>query len=636
MIVPMKWMTLVALKEDEESILHALQSLSAVQVVQTGEEAVCEAPDMLNSAENQVQKLSGSLQLLRPYAQKKSMFQPRPEVSVAALRDSVAGALEYGEQIEAISRDKATLRAQKEKAAQLIAALEPWAALETPIENIRETAGTGLFTGMLATESLFRLDELSDCAAVQVFDGVNAHAVLLLCQKADADRVESLLKQLEWNDFSFPQMEGTPRQAIDALDAQIKGFEAQEEAADTQLRALAQKRDEIEGAVDAAAIERDRLYAKAATGKTASAFLLEGWVRSDRVQEVEAAVSSVTDAYHMEMRDPTEEEVPPSVVQNNEYVTPYEAVTNLYSRPDPRSMDATPYMAPFYFLLFGMMVSDTGYGLVLAIGCFLFLKFMKPTGMTGMLTRVIMMGGISTILWGFLIGSFFGMDFDTVFGTANVFPLLLDPMSDPISMLFLCFGLGGIHILFGMVLKMKASFAQGDWKTAIFDTLSWIMVIIGLVLLLAVPSISTVGGVIAILGALTILFMKGRGKRNPLKRIVSGLAELYNVSGYLSDVLSYARLFALGIATGVIGSVFNTLGGMLMGADNIVLDILLTAIAIVLLIFLHLFNVGINTLGAFVHCARLQYIEFYGKFYETGGREFKPLRYNTRHVKVVS
>ena len=209
-------------------------------------------------------------------------------------------------------------------------------------------------------------------------------------------------------------------------------------------------------------------------------------------------------------------------------------------------------------------------------------------------------------------------------------------------MLILCFGLGVLHILFGVSLKIKMSFDAGDWQTAVFDNLSWILIIIGLIMFAGAsavqglpPVVSKIGLVLAVIGAVMILLFKGREKKNVVSRTVSGLGELYQVTSYLSDILSYARLFALGIATGVIASVFNQLCGMLMGSPNIILKILGTLIACVLLVGLHLFNLAINTLGAFVHCARLQYVEFYGKFYEAGGRTFQPLGYTAKHVRLT-
>ena len=350
----------------------------------------------------------------------------------------------------------------------------------------------------------------------------------------------------------------------------------------------------------------------------------------------------MTDAFYLDVREPEEDEVPPSFVENSAFVTPFEQVTNLYSRPDPKGIDATPYMAPFYVLLFGMMLSDSGYGLVLALLCFLFIKLKKPTGGTAGFAWVLFWGGLSTVVWGVLIGTFFGMDFDVLFGTVNKFPLILDPMTDPIGMLIICFGLGFLHILFGLGLKIKVAFSRGDWRTAIYDTLSWVFVLIGLVVfgvgsaVAGVPAIvGKIGMYMAILGAVTLLLFKGREAKNPVGRTAQGLFELYQISGYLSDVLSYSRLFALGVATGVIATVFNDLCSMLMTSPNIILKILGILIGSALLAALHAFGLAINTLGAFVHTARLQYVEFFGKFYEAGGRAFKPLGYRTKHVRIT-
>ncbi|MDO4573010.1 MAG: V-type ATPase 116kDa subunit family protein [Clostridia bacterium] len=430
-------------------------------------------------------------------------------------------------------------------------------------------------------------------------------------------------------------MEGTPREAIGRLAREKADLEARRDALQEKLGDEV-RRDEwlVAGGYDAAVIERDRLEAAAELARTSATFLLEGWAPEDRLPDVEKAVRAVTDAYSLTSRDPEEGEAPPSVVRNNAFDTPFEQVTNLYSRPDPRGIDATPYMAPFYVLLFGLMLSDSGYGLLLSLACFAYIRLKKPTGMSGGFARVLFWGGISTVVWGLLVGSFFGLDFDVLFGTQDRFPLLVDPMTDPISMLILCFGLGLVHILFGIYLKMKLSFSRGDWQTAVFDNFAWVMIILGLIGLVF-PATKTAGILLAAAGALMILLFKGRASRNPFKRAVSGLAELYQVTSFLSDILSYARLFALGIATGVIASVFNDLCGMLMGSPVIVLRILGVIIACALLVFLHLFNLGINTLGAFVHCARLQYVEFYGKFYEPGGREFRPLGMKTRHVRLT-
>ncbi len=634
MIVPMKRLTLVALKSEEEQIIHALQAIAAVEIISREDNARSGLPAFVQ-AEERVQSLNNALNLAKPYVKKKPMLAAKPEATIEDLQEEVAPALQLSEELEKLSAQLMSVRTSLDKDHMLIETLEPWIGLNARMCDVKPTENVCFYTGLLKAQQIPRLDEISDCAVVEVLGGDTMRAVLITCHKDEAHRVDETLKGCDWTAYAFPDMPGTPKEAIAYLSERLDKGHADESALLEQIREKSQERDRIAAAADAAAIDRDREQARTAFGETETTFVLEGWARSDQEELVRAAIEDVTDVFWMEWNDPQEDEVPPSVVENKKLIEPYEAVTNLYSRPNPvNGIDATPYMAPFYFLLFGMMLSDTGYGLILTLGCWLFIKLIKPAGMTGSIARVILHAGISTIIWGFLIGTFFGLDFDVIFGTNNVFPLLIDPMANPINMLFLCFGLGLIHIVFGLILKIRQSFKHGDWQTAVFDNISWLLIIAGLLLFALVPAVSTVGIVMACLGAAMILFMKGRAKRNPAKRVASGLGELYQVTSYLSDILSYARLFALGIATGVIATVFNMLCGMLMGSPSVILNILGTLIAVVLLVALHLFNVAINTLGAFVHCARLQYIEFYGKFYEPGGREFKPLAYRTKHVRV--
>ena len=637
MIVPMKRLTLVAHKSDESDILKALQRLDAVEVI-PGEEA--SATSVLDVAEERVQRLSGALAVLRPYAAKKGMLTPRPETTVGAILQDLPEALSCGDEVESLQREMQRIKAEIDKNNGLIEMLQPWQNFPADMQAFRSAKTVRYFLGLLASADLDRLAELGDAVEYQVFDDGAILPVLVACAPDDAKTVAGFLKSLAWTDVAFPKLDGTPAQASAGLRADNEALERQRAELEAQLAAKGATSPLLEGALDAAVIERDRALAASELSRTSATFEMNGWVPSDRLEAVEQAVAGVTDAYYLFARDPEADEVPPSVVHNNKFVTPFEVVTDLYSKPDPRGMDPTPYMAIPYTILFGLMLSDTGYGLILAIGCLLFLKLKKPTGMMGGLVRVLFWGGLSTIVWGVLVGTFFGMDFDVVFGTDNLFPVILDPMTDPIGMLILCFGLGIVHVLFGYGLRIKESFAQGDWQTGIFDNLSWILITVGLLAWLGGPMIGLnflyyPGIVMAAAGVLLILLFKGRGKRNPLKRMISGLGELYNISSLLSDILSYARLFALGIATGVIASVFNDLCSMLMGSPNIILKILGILIACALLVALHLFNIAINTLGAFVHCARLQYVEFYGKFYESGGRAFRPLGYKTKHVQIT-
>lgn len=631
----MKRMTLVALQEDEERIMQALQTLAAIQVIET-DEAQPGGPSLAD-AEGTVLQLNNALNLLKPYAKNPSMLTAKPELTVAEAKSGLQEALSVSGEIEAADRKKVALRSKIEKNQSQIEMLLPWAGLPVRLDEVRGTKSTALFAGMLRAEDSARLSELPEHAAVQQLGGEKEIAVLVLCPKEEQSEVSTLLKGLNWTDVNLPELPHTAAEAIRQNEAAIRELEGQVGEMEQQLGALGVNRALIAASADAAAIERDRAQAKALLQQTDAAFAMEAWVRSDMEQQVQEAVAGITDAFFLEIREPAEEEFPqqPSVVHNTPLVTPYESVTNLYSRPAPGSIDGTPLMAPWYFLLFGMMLGDTGYGVVLALGALWFVKKVKPVGMMGGIAKVVMWGGVSTIFWGPLIGTFFGMDWNAFLGTEGVFPLLVDPNKDPMTMLLLCFGLGLAHIFCGVGIKMYMSFRDGDWKTAIFDNFSWFLIVFGLIIFAALPALSMVGVVMAITGALMVLLFKGRDKPKVISRAVSGLAGLYDVTSYLSDVLSYARLFALGIATGVIGSVFNQLVGMIMGGGSFwLVQGILYIVGALLLAALHTFNLAINTLGTFIHCARLQYVEFYGKFYEVGGKEFKPLGYKTRFTKV--
>lgn len=632
MIVSMKRLTLIAHKDDEQAILEALQGISAVQIIEAGQGAP--EGEALDALEQNVQLTGDALSALRRFLPKRGLLTPAPEASAGEIADALDTGVAHSREVERLTHAIARTRSNIEKNRALIASLLPWRAFPADMKTYQAAKAIRYFTGYLEASDLEKLEAHSDILAYQTFGEGAACATLVACSASESKNVSCILKGLHWTDYAFPSVYGKPADVIAALEAENSDFETELHGFEEKLVSMASAVPEIERAADAAAIERDRACAAAEMARTKATFLLEGWLREDQETLVRSTVAGATDAYYLDIREPAEGEVPPSVVQNNAFNAPFEQVTNLYSRPAPDGMDATPYMAPFYVLLFGLMLSDSGYGLVLSIGCWLFLKLKKPGGMSAGIARVLFWGGLSTIVWGALIGTVFGMDFDVLLGTADIFPILVDPMVDPINMLILCFGLGIFHILFGVVLKMKMAFSRGDWQSAIFDGLSWILIVLGL-LMLALPATKRFGTVLAITGAAMVLVMKGRGTKNPVKRTLSGLGELYQVTGYLSDMLSYARLFALGVATGVLASVFNDLCSMLMRSPNIVLRILGILVAVALLIALHMFNICINTLGAFVHCARLQYVEFFGKFYETGGRPFRPLGYRTRHVRII-
>lgn len=657
MIVSMKRLSLVALKSDQDAILKALQDAGTVEIIKVADG---DAPDAEADAINaRIQRLSESITAVKPFAKKAGFLSPQKrEMTLSGMREYVPKAVETTDEIEQLLHAQTRLLSEREKAAATRASLEPWAAMDAPMDSVKNSARVRYFVGLCASKDVQRIKEQEYLEAEFISESATVPTILA-CREDDARAAQTFLKTIDWQDYVFPKLQGSPREAIESLNRQIREIDEQYAELQKQLEAHGETIETLQNALDAETIDADRLSARGDLTYTASAFVLEGWVREDEVQKTEETVRSVTDAYSFETRDPIEGEEPPSVVKNSKFVRPFEEVQTLYSRPAYGTIDGTPYMTPFYILLFGLMLSDTGYGILLMLGSLLYIKKKKPTGMSAGISRVLFWGGLSTIVWGVLTGSFFGITrtdtsggvFTAIgqfFDKIGIFPAWIDPMQNSMAMLGLCFGLGILHIVAGYIVGAIDKFSRGDWQSAVFDQLSWVLITLGLVIGF-LPAITSMAGtpialpkavtmpalIAAAVGALMVVLFKGRAKKNVFSRLTSGLGGLYDITSVLSDILSYARLFALGIATGVIGQVFNMLSNMLTGADNIVLRILGAIMCIVLVIALHTFNVAINALGAFVHCARLQYVEFYGKFYESGGKEFRPLSYNTKHVQVT-
>lgn len=638
MIVPMKKLTLVGLKEDREKLLQALQAISAVQITSSEEAADSGQLAML---ESRVQRLDSAASLLKPIAPKAKMG-PKAELTSAELDAGLESALEISERVENLDRSISSAKSEGDKRVALIEALLPWARMEDGIESIKSTPSVKVLAGFVPVENLAALRELP--VVIQEFEGEKDRALILACHNDDWAEHFSAIRNLGFQEFAFPQMTGTPKENIQRLKGEIAALEKERAELEAQLKEVAVQRDDICRALDAATIARDREESKNRLFSTASAFMLQGWVRSDKVEEINKSLSAVTDTYYADYADPEEGEEVPTVLQNSKLVEPYEAVTNLYALPAADGVDGTPLMAPFYFIFFGMMLSDTAYGIVLALGAWLFLKLLKPDGMMGNLAKVLLMGGISTVFMGVLFGTFAGVGWPVILrGTPleNVFPII-DSSAEPIAMLAVCAAMGLVHMFYAVLIATKRCIDKKDYMGAFVDNFCWIIIIVGLLMLaapmLGMPEVlATVGKWMAIGGAVVVLLFAGRGKK-PISRLMSGAGKLYDVTAWLGDVLSYARIFALGLSTGVIGLVLNTLCWDMLFASfkgNPLLMIIGFVIVTALSLALHLFMMAISTLGCFVHTARLQYVEFFGKFYEAGGKAFKPLAYRTKHVRVT-
>lgn len=211
----------------------------------------------------------------------------------------------------------------------------------------------------------------------------------------------------------------------------------------------------------------------------------------------------------------------------------------MYSTPARTGIDPVYVLAPFYFIFFGMMLSDAAYGILLSIGALIVLKVKKPTGMFRQVTGVLAICGVSTLIWGALFGSWFGLE--------GIQPILFSPLSAPLPMLILCISIGYLHILTALGTGFYMLARDGKIWDAIFDKGFWIIT------LLAVPALlldGTAGLICACVGLGGLILTQGRAKKGIVKKLIGGLASVYDITGYLSDLLSYSRIFGMALGDG--------------------------------------------------------------------------------------
>lgn len=627
-VVEMKKIALLGLKKDKQRLLKRMQHLGCVEITPGDTDAgrVGDAQSERGASEltKRIARLDLTIARLSPYDKNKpGLLSVRPEATpeqVASVLGARGEAFETVSRVEEIERKRGELRARDARDQALLEQLRPWTDVDAPLEKLGETkrAAVLLITVPQKAWSTFEaaIAQLPATALDKISDGREGVNALLARHQSDAESVDALMREAGVNRVAFEGLTGTVALNIDQIEGRAKRADDVRAQLQAEIEKLAGELPVLRLLRDVEATERERLESSLRCYDTKSAFLLTGWAPASDESRITEALKKVSPDCQIEFTDPAPEEKPPTVMKNGKYVSPFESIVKMFSLPDPNGIDPTFIMMPFWVCFFGMMLSDAGYGIVLGLSAGFVWWKLRGKGL-GQMAFVLAMGGLSTIIWGAIYGGWFGV---------TVPYRLLDPMNDAIKVLIVCVGAGAVHLLTGLGVAAYMNIKRGKPWDALFDQGFWVLLLAGLGLMLVSGDL---GKVLAIAGALGILFTAGRNKPgNIFKKITSGLGALYGISGYLSDLLSYARLFGMGLATGVIGMVVNMLAGLLMGTWYGWI------FAIIILVGLHTFNLFINALGAYVHSCRLQYIEFFNKFYESGGKDFHPLAKNTRYVDI--
>ena len=665
-VLKMQRISICALKKDPKAILEKLQSLGVLEVDHILDEdedfKKMDTAGQKAGFEKAASSADQALEILEKYVpESKSMFaalegkkliEPDKEQQIQENRQEL---LKAAKEIYDLDRERAERLASITKIQNSIESLTPWLALDVPLKAA-DTKRTSVFLGTMpggtTAESVYEV--LAEKASET--EGADVHLIsaeqsmtylAIICMKEDAPVVEEALRSAGF---------ARPSQTWDAVPA-VQRQELEQEMADcrdkiaeieTKIAGYSAIREDLKIVADYYRIRADKYAVLGEIPQSERTFVISGYIPECEAGYVTEYLKNSYDCA-VDVEELKEEEEPPVILKNNPFSASMEGIVESYGLPHKGELDPTTIMSFFYVFFFGMMLSDAAYGAIVAVVCgVLVRKFPRMSEGMKKSLKLFFYCGLSTLVWGILFGGYFGNIVDIVsqkfFGTTVTVPALwFIPLNDPMKLLVFSLLFGVIHLFVGLGIKGWMCLRDGKVMDFFCDVVLWFMLLVGLILMLLPSSIfasiaqtnivfpewvNLLAKILAAAGALGIVLMSGREKKNPALRIALGAYDLYNITGWLSDVLSYSRLLALGLATGVIASVINQMGSML--PNNVVGVIFF----IVIFIVGHALNLAINLLGAYVHTNRLQFVEFFGKFYEGGGRPFAPFKQNTKYTDV--
>ncbi len=651
----MKKIEVAALAKDRDRILSTLTREGTVEIVPVHKEEATASPEDQKRLRETIQLRSRLADALKEMDRRfppenKSLFTLREKIS----EDDFKQASVESEALEqSLNAWEDALSAEHELKNQIAnrrdqqSILEVWR--DVPIDlSVTETEKTFVIYGISNDPQLFAelktqlADEAPETALLSLKEIGKQKLLAVLTRKTDAARVRSRLTGADIHPLPLVGREGTPAEVYARLESEITGLEANLAENRHTQKTLSEKRASFQVLYDALSEEEAKLTAAAKLGQTDRTIYFSGWIPERRAEKTKKKLLETADAA-VSLRDPLEGEEFPILLVNNKFNQAFEVILTLFGAPTNDESDPMPAMAPFYMLIFGMMLSDVGYGLLLTLGTAYLIYGMKVEGSVRAMSKMLMLSGVASIVWGFMFGGFFG-DLVSVLSNNRVhFPALwFDPMDAPMNLLVFSMIFGIVHLFVGMGMKILNAKRFGNLWDGLFETVPWYLIITGILVLLGGSAglvegdlacvLSNVGKWMMIVGAALVIIGRIRSTSNPFKGFFSGILGLYDITSWLSDILSYSRILALVLATSVIAVVFNSIAGMMLGLPTPLNYVVFAIIAIPT----HLLNLALSSLSAYVHASRLQYIEMFGKFFDGGGRYYQPLRRDTKYINVLN
>ena len=672
-IVKMKRLTLIALNADRDDIYNAIARCGLVQLKRTADIDSLTAADKSQEREkilSDIARVEEAITFVSETAErynaahkgkgkvevpKNGFARPKTEIDF----DCYLG---FGQRVSETERSLAEIYALKNKLSALtlsfnkyqaeLSGLKPYLELTHPASWYRNTETAVVQLSQLPSDQAENLLKLAEEYQTVTVERLGGDANLTLAAVVAHKSESAFFERATALGLTKCPLSGDvlPRVTAEDIERRLNGISQEISRCVADITGYAEQIPQWKVYVDWLLLCDKKLAADGDVRESDFVFVLEGFYPAESEEKVASALESVTDKIVLRFYEIADDEFAPTLVRNNKFTQPFESVTNSYSVPDYHEVDPNPVMSVFYFIIFGLMVADIGYGAVLlALGIFATFAIKQKTGLKVML-QMFGICGVSAMVVGALFGSVFGYTFwDKIFADpahplhSGIIP---NPADYPMVMMILSLLFGVVHLAAGIACNMAVKIKHKQYLSAWLADFPWIIVFLGFVLAifnlaldmaayepynaLRLPDIVSQIALYVCLAALAVaLVCAGLGTKGFLGKVIKSFGSAYGIINYFSDIMSYIRVFGLMLSSAIMASVVNQLGAMVSGNGGFGY-----VLAALVLVFAHIFNLAMGVLSVYIHNGRLQYVEFFGKFYTGDGQLFVPFGSDAKYSLI--
>ena len=653
-IVKMSKFDLVVFAEQRAKVLKKLQKFKEVNFVdielheENGElskDAVEGVTKYINNEElthidERLYQLSNAISLIKKYDERKTRLRDVIHGNENYTFDELAKkVLSYdwkkvSLELNKIGTQYSQIKSEISKKYMRYDEIDLWERLDVNPKELKNLKKVNTFLGTvpIKLKGTF-IDGISelDKTYYEELKIVKDEVYYLVISSIDESEKEKLAEVFRNSSFTVENLDidAVPQDYKNELQKEISELKKEKRRLKAQIKTYSEDLTDLQAVYEYMQNKKLRIVESEKLAQTENTILIKGWIPTEKVSEFEKVIKDEAgDNYYLTFADADRDDATvPIKLKNGKVASTFENLTGMYAYPRYNEIDPTPLFTPFYILFFGMMGADVGYGLVLLLATMFVLKVVNLSSQMRKSVKFFFYLSFSVIFWGILYGSYFGAEINGVWRLVN-------PAKQYNSLLIGSIIFGVVHIFIGLGIKAYLLIRDGKSLDAVYDVLFWYMALMGGMVYLIFklmnlsPIVTSISMWIMIAGMVGIVLTGGREAKGVGAKLGGGLYSLYGISSYVGDFVSYSRLMALGLSGGFIASAINMIAGMISGNWFGMIFVP------VILIGGHLFNMFLSFLGAYVHTSRLMYVEYFGKFYEGGGKPFKDFRTESKYINM--